>query len=462
VPAGSQLQIGGIRYQTISGGIYGNGSTIIVQSIDSGKNTDQAPGTTLQWVQAPAYFAPTAIVSTTYPITGGVDAEDDDTARARLSAFLSNPPASANASQINLWAQASDPSIQAAVTYPAARGPSTVDTTVFGYGTTISQNRDIDSTLLSNSISPYIVGNMPAGIDTFVSTVTNYPINVVVKLSLPASQTATPVGPGGGWIDGTPLQVTVAKPCIRVLDGYEIASNQIVPVPHNTANAFWVDFPVAPVNGVVYNISYFSPFDLTLYSAQMFGTLANGVYDSYANYPGLSGKTSLYYVQINAPFYRNSTSGLGIQPGDMIFPSASNTVNYVETFVNYMYSMGPGERTINPGLLPRALRQPLETTQYAYKLDTRLLKALIESGDEVYDGAFGWRGVYTNDGLTPITTDSDVRYNTYYTDYGAITTNSDPAYAQYAPPTAFLANSSNTKGNSYIFTIKNFAIYNMS
>lgn len=454
VPAGTQILINGIRYAVQLGGIYGNGAQIVVQAVDVGSDTNQDAGTTFTWVQTPTYFQSTGVVSSNYPISGGIDNEDDETARDRLSTYLSNSPGAANASQIAQWAIQSDPSVQFGVVYPAARGPATVDASVFTYATSTSQNRTENYTIFGNIVSPYILGNLPLGMDGYVSNVVNYPLDVVIALSLPAPSNASPPGPGGGFLDPVPLQTTSAKPAIRVVDGYAISGNDPT-VPQNTSIGFWVDFPVAPTAGLIYNISYVSPATLVLTSAQTSGV--NLLSSAYAS---LSSHTTLQYVSINVPFYNDAGTNLIIQPGEWIFPTANNTAVYVSTFLTYMAGMGPGERTSNPGLLlnGRAYRQPTDIQAFPYKLNTRMIKTIIESGNEVLDGLISYRGIYTNGGFTPVPNGESVTDSTTFTDYGTITTGGDPAYAVYAPPTAY--NYFGTAlGDSLIFTPNNFAIY---
>ena len=423
VPFGAQLVDGaGVKFQVVQGGSYGNGAFIPVQSINAGSNTNEDAGTTMTWVSPPAFFAPTATVSTINPLSGGQDLEDDDTARVRLLAFLAAPPGGGNPPEIIEFAQASDPTVKTAFVYAGARGPGTYDVTVIGYADAHDGYRQIDNLLLLNKISPFINGKMPQFADGYVSNVQNYPMDISIGLSLPLPPSAIPSGPGGGWIDPAPLQTTSSKPAIRVIDGYALSGNASG-VPVNSATAFWVDFPVAPVGGVQYNIAYVSPVTFTLYSG-----VTSGTYIPATNYGSLSSYTTMYYVTVNSPFYQNSNTNLIIQAGNYIFPGAVNTQTYVTAFLEYMATLGPGERTNVSGLLPRAFRQPYEQTSGPYKLNSRIIKPIIETGPEVYDGVLLFRGSYLDTGVTPAAS---------FVDYGGKTFNLDPAYALYAPPTTY-------------------------
>lgn len=444
VPSNAQLvDSSGNKFQVTVGGSYSNGSLIPLQSVNAGTTTNEEAGVSLTWVSPPPFFAPTAVVSSIYPITGGQDAETDDAARSRLFDFFSNPPGGANPSQIIEWAQNSNPSVQTAFVSAAARGPGTVDVCVVGYANAGDGYRDINIMALTNQIGPYIQGQLPQYADGYICTVQNYPMDVSIGLSLPASSSAIPQGPGGGWLDPAPMMVTTAKPAIRVIDGYAL-SGFTSGVPTNSATAFWVDFPIAPVAGIAYSISYVSPVTFTIYSG-----VTTGTYVPATNYSSLSSFTSLYYITVNSPFYQNSNINEIIQAGNYIFPTAVNTKTYVQTYVAYVEQMGPGERTNVTGLVPRALRQPADQTSSPYKLNTRVLKPIIDSGPEVLDANMLFRGSYQDTGITPTSS---------FVDYGSKTFNSDPAYALYAPPTTYNYFAT-MQAPSLIFVVNNIGFY---
>lgn len=431
IPAGTQLaDSSGNLFSVITGGVYGTGSSINVASVSTGASVNEEGGTVLTWQKTPPYFPNTVTVSLTNPITGGQAVENDATASARLLSYLGNPPGGGNPSQIIKWAQASSPTIQTAFVYAAARGPGTYDVACVSYSGENGEDgyRNTNSTVIANQAAPYIQGQMPQFADGYICTVANYPMDIAIQISLPLPANAIPAGPGGGWLDAQPLSVSAAKPAIRVVDGYNLSGNTSG-VPQNTATSFWVDFPVAPLNGVIYSVSYVSPVTQTLYQAQTSGT-----YIPATNYASISSYTSMYYITINSPFYQNSVTSTIIQAGNYIFPSAANTATYVSNLLSYFSTMGPGERVSNGNLIPRALRQPSQQITFPYKIDARMLKAIINSGPEVYDAIFGtvsgttFYGSYLNSGTAP--TSSFVPYTT-------LSLSSDPAYANSSPPTTY-------------------------
>jgi len=475
VPAGQQLSDpSGNLFKVQVGGTYGLTTTVIpVVSVSTGSTTNDPSGTILTWVKTPAYFAPTVVVDATNPITGGQDAEDDDTARARLLKYLQNPPGSGNAAQIIDLAQASSTDVQTAFVYAADRGPGTYDVTVVAYAeyaTAQSFSRTIDNFDLNNVITPYILGAMPQYADCYVSTAKSFPFDVSVFLSLPSSPSSIPAGPGGGWLDPSPLSVpqypgtaTSSTPAaIYVVDGYALSGSDPT-VPQNTASQFFVYLAIPPAQGyatttsgqstATYSLSYVSPSTFVLYSAQTSNITKATAWGSLAAYP------NLYNVSLNAPFYRTGSNGP--LPGNWVFPTAVNTATYVTNALNYFAAMGPGERTNVAGLIPRALRQPIDPVAYPYRLDTRFLKAIINSGPEVYDATFNIRQPHTRTGVVggPLITTS---YGGTFWDYGQLSaapfSASDPAYARYAPPTTYNWFGS-MQNPTYCFTPGNLGFY---
>jgi hypothetical protein len=456
IASGSQL-VGpqGAIYQVLTSGVYGssvNNGLITVQSVSVGASTNLTTGVSLSWVSSPPYFQSTVLVSALDPLTGGNDLETDAAAQNRLLAYLAAPPGAGNSTQLNELVTDSSFEVQGGFCYNAARGPSTVDLVGIGYASTGSTNRELNNTLLTNTVSPYALGNLFLGVDGYVANVQDQPLDLCINLSLPSSTSAFPAGPGGGWLDGAPLQNTTAKPGIRVIDGYALSGYNAALVNYqNTSTSFWIDVPDVGqmITGQIYNISYMSPQTLTLYQAQ-----TNGVYVQ--AFGPIAAQTSLFYITVNTPFYFNSNVNTVIQPGNLIFPTASNTTLYMNTVLNYMNNMGPGERTNSPGLLPEALRYPFETVSFPYKLNSRLLKALTNADNAIYEATFALRGFIgpLNSGNTLAPYGSVANFQ----DYGTLSNNSDPCYAVYAPPTTY-PYFGTMQAPAFVFTFNNIGTY---
>lgn len=435
VPAGAQLvSNSGLRFQVAVGGIYTDGDSMRVVALDVGSQTNVSGSSLLTWKSPPPFFSPTVTVSNTDPISGGVNAEDDDSFRARLLYLMANPPGAGNPSQLMQYALDSDPSVTSAFVYPAARGPATFDVCVLQSATSSSKNRNISQLTIANVISPAVIGNVPQFADGYVCTVSNYPIDISIALSLPDAATGNPAGPGGGFLDGAPMQISSGIKAIRVVDGSGYGGGT------NTSTTFCISVGEDLDNTLEYNISYLSS-DWILYSAK---TIA-GTYSQ----PSSVAHPTVWQVTINSPFYDNASARTAITVGSYIFPTALNTATYVKNVLDFFAGMGPGERVDPSGqsqLLPRAYRLPRETQAFPYKLNNRILRPL-EDNSEINDAAIIFRG----DGGT--------------TDTSAFTEYADGPYVagqqSYAPPIAYLENGTSL-GPSYVFVPRRIGIYQLN
>lgn len=373
VAAGSQLTASdGLRFQVATGGTYTNGASIPLIAIDAGAATNHAAGDTLRWVSAPPGHASTAIVATG-GLTGGVEAEDEETFRARLLSYFQNPGV-ANWNWYSTIALQASNSVAGAAVYPAFRGPSTVDVCVWGYqsknaqGLITSATRDISSTVLTNTITPFIQGLSFEGVDVSVTTVGNLLVDVAIGLTLPSAPTASPPGPGGGWLDGAPW------PPIQ-------SGNLPAHITAKTSStSFTVDAVTTPAVG--YHVAYIDKTTWTYYQA----TITN-----------VTGSSGAWVLTIDTPFPNIDTSGTG----DYLFPACSNGAQYLTNLLAAFGAMGPGEKTSNTAILTRGTRKPPPSTAYPYSLTGTQLRYItngtttLPACTEVTDAQWYYRSAST-------------------------------------------------------------------
>src|SRR6202020_949658 len=148
-------------YFVTQGGTYASGSTVPVQGLSVGSQTQHVNGDVLTWVVAPPFCAPTVTVGTYGGKDGlvdGGDAEDIETARARYMVAVSAPMGGGNNAQIANVANEAYPGIQASTVYAAANGPSTVHVACFAYATNLAasnaRNRDVSSSIMTGTVAP--------------------------------------------------------------------------------------------------------------------------------------------------------------------------------------------------------------------------------------------------------------------------------------------------------------------
>lgn len=351
------IDASGLRFEVTTSGTYANGATIAVQAVDTGVATNHAEDDALKWVSTPAFAAPTALVATG-GLTGGVDEEDVETARERLLARLRTPPGSGNWEHVAEMCEDSTSKVQKAFVYPAVNGPGNVGVAVVGYTSDASKSREIADAIVTNTVEAYLDGQYPEHVDTIVTGVTDVDFDMSVELTLPAATNAVPAGPGGGWTDGTPWPKNSAVS----------ATFKCTVTAVTSTTSFRVDAPGNPISTVT-QIAWLSPYDWTVYKATV---------TSY------SGSTGAWDIVIDKPF-------VGIATGCYISPNAENIDAYFTAVIDHFALMGPGEKTSNADVLPRAYRHPAPATAWSMAVDATMLRAITDAGDEVLAAQFLYR-----------------------------------------------------------------------
>lgn len=354
IPVGSQLTDPvGLSYQVTVGGSYSNGDRIPIASIATGAATNLAAGTVLKWASPPPFVSQLAPVAPG-GLTLGVDTETYEGLRTRVLERIRNPPASGNWSHVNATAEDSTVAVQKSFCYAAANGPATVHTAVTAAPTATNKNRDLDSLVLSTVVTPAIAALLPEFSELVSTTVQNEPTTLALGLSLPASKSASPAGPGGGWLDGTPFPTYAA-------DGL----SSVVAVTSSTVFTVTSDLP--PQAGVS-RISWLSPLDWKLYLGKV------------VSYSG-SGP---WVITIDTPF-------VGITDDHIISPQAQNSATYFAALLNAFAKLGPGQKTVAAGVLPRAYRKPLVSESWPSDLNAQFLSLFRAGvGSEVADYAINY------------------------------------------------------------------------
>lgn len=365
VTAGLLLTDGaGFTYQVTTSGTYANGDTIAVSAVSTGAKTNHAAGDRLRWQTPPAFSASDAAVWAG-GLVNGTDAEDDETFRQRYFAVLQVPPnAGGNWMSTVVLTEQSSPAIGKAFVYPAIQGGATLHVAVAAAPTTTNKNRDVAIATMTGTIVPAVTGVLADHAAITVTTVTNVPTNIAFQLSLPTAPTASPPGPGGGWLDGTPWPSTTAG----------TAPVTITAVTSTTVMT--TDATTAPTINVS-RIAWLSPLTWTLYTATVIG------------FTGISGA---YVLTLDTPF-------VGIAAGNYIFPQSVNQITYVAAVLAGFQFMGPGEKTSNASALIRGYRHPPPATSWPYTIGSAMRKALTDAGTEVQAAEY----VYRNGDATTLT-----------------------------------------------------------
>lgn len=350
VVAGSQLlSTTGLVYQTVTSGSYNDLALLEIESVSTGSAANLDAGAVLQWSTPPAFAAGKVAVSS--PVTGAVDTETDEVARARLVARLTNPPVLGNWAQLAEQCEAIDPAIQKAFIYGTFNGPSTVAIALAAAPTATSKSRALTTTKL-NELKAIILGKVPEYIEYTINSVQDQSVNVAFQIDIPNPTQ----GSNSGWMNDTPFPV---------VDGmYDVCS--IDDAVSTTEFSFeGPEFQVA-IPGVT-QISWIDKSDYSVKTATILSFQDSGGY---------------YTVTIDKPFSGKLPEN-NIGSGHYIFPACSMAQTYVDAIIKHFGLMGPGQVTNASSVLPKASRKPAPNVAYPNRLDGSMLRALTNASPEV-------------------------------------------------------------------------------
>lgn len=365
VATGAQLIDGaGLSYEVSTGGTYANGASIPIRAISTGFDTNHDEDDVLRWVSAPPFAAEKALVGPG-GLVNGIDAEDDEALRGRLLSLLQTPPSTGNAEHVAELAEASTPSVQKAFVYPAIQGPSTVHVAVSAAPTLTNKSREVASATMSGTVTPYVQGQLPEHAYSAITTVNDTNADVAFGLSLPEAPTASPPGPGGGWVNGTPWPAPDNSSTFRCT---------VTAV--TSSSVFTVDATTSPTANVT-QICWYSPYEWKLYSATVIS---------------VSGTSGAYVITLDQPF-------VDIVVGCYIWPKCENAQEYCDAVVDAFALMGPGEKSSNASALVRGFRRPRPAAGWPSTLGSHLTRALTDAQREVLSAQFFHR----TDGTTTTT-----------------------------------------------------------
>ena len=472
VPTGAILiDSVGLRYQVTGPGQYGPGNpvagqparlTVPVMSVDTGSATDHDNGDQLSWVTYVAFVGPDASVGTaggTDGLSGGNNSEigQDEPPRQRLFARMQNPPASGNWADVVRWCTESSPDVQAGFCYPALLGPGTVFFCAVGAQqvappfTASSMSRELTATLVTGTLVPYVQGQYPGRAAVVGASCVDEPNNISLLMSLPAAPTASPAGPGGGWLDGSPWPTSGGSFCF-VTGFVQGLFTAVGTTPQNvtatgtpTINPCTILVTIAStgsastalatvsLNGVVVasNVGLVIMAGILTASTGLTLVFPSGTYTSGDYYTSISvpnafvcnaqtaptagvsriayvsvsdwnlytatvvsftGTAGAYTIVTDTPWPNLSKDNAAINAGgggySAIFPQSTNQANYLAAALQGFANLGPGEWAFNSQTLVRAFRHPVPSLSWPSAMDANFLRTVENSGTEVLSVQF--------------------------------------------------------------------------
>lgn len=328
----------GQLFEVYTGATYDDGDEIPVVAISTGDSTNLPGGTVLRWVSPPPFAASTAVVSDEGFING-TDKDTEDDARARMFAALQDPPSCGNPSHVAKICEDSSSTVQKAFSYPAAQGAGTYHVVAIAKPTATNKNRTIDASKMNTVVRPYVIGEIGEHVEGTITSATSVETSVAIQISIPSSSNASPPGPGGGWVNGTPWP---PEECAVTL----VTSSTVFKVQI---------LDVGPTDGIT-RISWLSTVDWKVKSATVIDCV---------EYLGT------YTVTIDTPF-------VGIAVGDRVWPECENQDAYAAAVLEGFALMGPGEKSDNVYVLQRAYRHPIPAQSFPYELGAQTLSPLTK------------------------------------------------------------------------------------
>ena len=463
-----------LKYAVSQTGVYNPGANVPVTSIDTGANTNLAVGSYLNWSSVKPNMQSNCQVSVA--ITGGANAEDDNTLRNRVYLALQSPPQMGNNQQLVNISSSVDGVIQQAFVYSNFNGAGTQLVALTGYQTQSYIGRDIPHVNNDGYVKPYglntlqpglqaqtsgfgaynqytlasknfgqnlsadtsaIYGQLPGTIAnpyaTVITTVNNVPSDIAAVLSIPYPVGASSNGYGGGWLDYTPFPVPDGY---YNTDGYcKVLSVQGAATTLNGQTGFGITIKAASSGSVHTNPPYVSSLTYNNNTPTPGITRVQWVNRSDAQNSGwlvvtatilaatdngndtwsLVLDTPLTFATGAVDFYGNT----GVAVGDFIFPACANAQSYLNTIMTNYALLGPGQVTSGQGLLALgASRYPSSNAQFPTVMGVQVERGLVSSYQEVYTASVNSAAYVPNS-----TVNYASAFNTVYT---APATNSPP------------------------------------
>lgn len=353
VPAGYRCTSPtGEKYETTTASnptSAGNGNpanSVQIRAVEGGASTNLAAGTKLTWDSAAVGNLLKESVVGSAGITGGTDADDEETMRRRLLAKLSRPGIGGNAAQLQEWAEAASSAVEGAYVYSAARGPGSYDIAITREG----GDRTLPSTTVSE-VAAYVAGQMPGHADLNVTTVSPQDVDVVFAMTLALPTSAG--GAGGGWRDSAP----------------------------------WPNASSGNVQITAWNsTTKTATTDATAANGLAVGTHI-GLWDAVTDPEGpVMREYTVRYAQLSGGFYDIKVEGdfASFVPTDAyISTGAVRLTEYAQTALEKIRELGPGEKTASMDILPRGRRQPTPEEGTETDLNSRLTTAIQNEHSEI-------------------------------------------------------------------------------
>lgn len=362
-PDGTKFETVGSHDVTAAASSFGGyaitaGNPISIRTRTTGENSAQAPATKGTWDSPSLGILSRTCVVGLGGVTGGRDADTPEVIRQRWIRKLNRPGGPGNSADLAEWAEEANSSVVTAYVYPNLFGPGSSSIALEGDP---AEDDGVVSDVVVNDVAAFVAAKTGGRQRLNVTSIAPDPVDVVISIIAPLPKSAG--GAGGGWLDPVPwpsdttpivkitsfVAGTIAVTSATVLGGCEVGKN----------------------------ISVWSTTEKKIY------------------------RYTISYCQVVSSFLRIGVVG-GFQSdmvGCYISATSENIEGWAATLQAAFASMGPGEKTDNPWILPRAQRFPRESASSRQSLLSWALGKITEGHAEVTYANFDAR--YESGTTTP-------------------------------------------------------------
>lgn len=351
IPANSQLTCieNGQIYVTINDTYVASTNLLVeIESKNIGLQSNVDVGKAFKFSNAPAGVATTCISYTA--IEGGSEVESDESASNRLAEYKALPPTSGNVGDVIQVVKNAHPLIDSCYVYPCINGPASCHVAI----TQNHKNMTSKSTVISNynilnKVQSELQNKLPAYCEYFVTSVVNR--NQALSIELITNKL---------FKDEVPFPTRIANgDDFNALDGCAVL----------TTNGSVITFQ-STINPSNYNniikIAYVD--SLYQYHETDFSIISSI----------LAGSSPNQYYEVTG----FCTKPLNVTTTNYIFPAIQNAQAIIDSIVDYIGTLAPGEKTDSKYLIDRATYQPKTQKNV---IDYGLLKYLETNFDEILE-----------------------------------------------------------------------------
>ena len=329
---------------------------VLVTATTGGEDTNQPSGAAGTWDSAGIGALKRNFTVASGGLVDGEDEDDVEDVRQAWLERLANPGKGGNRAHVAELARAASASIKNVWVYSGPTGPGSVGVAIQGDG-----DGELSSVVIAQAAAA-VTAELPGHTQINCTSVTPEGVDVVIGIHAPLPKLAG--GPGGGFLDAVPWPNNT-EPIVKIT-AFNSTTGTI------TTNA-------ATLAGLVVG-NHIGIWDPT-YEDPTTGDVVGKMYEFVV---ASAADTGFVEITVNGGFPKDFT-------GCYISAGSVNLVSWAASAVAAFATLGPGEKTSNVFLLPRAARWPSQDVKGPQWLESRILTEIQSSHDEIANATWSAR-----------------------------------------------------------------------